>query len=92
MYKKITSNIVEEHFDHPLAAKIAKKVNSIWEIPLRCYPDGVHISSFLPLSYQEGTPEQNCGNCKAYDPATSSCMQWMEPVRAEYVCDAWTSI
>ncbi len=92
MYKKITHTIVEEHFDHPLATTMSKEIKSEWKSPLRYYPDGEQIASGLPMSYQLGTTEQNCGNCRAFDASRSACLHWLQPVRAEYVCPHWTAI
>jgi hypothetical protein len=92
MYKKITHTIVEEHFDHPMAVEISEGIKKTWKAPLRYYPDGQQIASGLPTSYRVGTIEQQCGNCKAFDAAKSTCLHWLQPVRADYVCDTWTAI
>lgn len=92
MYKKITHTIIEEHFDHPVGATIADEIKSEWKAPLRYYLDGQQIASGLPTSYRVGTAEQNCGNCLAFDPTRNVCKHWQQPVRSEYVCDAWTAI
>lgn len=92
MYKKITHTIVEEHFDHPLAAKLAKDINkSSWKTPLRYYADGTQISSNLPQSYQVSSTASRCENCLAYNPETAICSQWSALVRPEYVCDSWVA-
>ncbi len=88
MYKRITHTIVEEHFDHPMAVDI----KNTFKPPLRYYANGSQIASDLPASYRLGTAEQQCGNCLAFDASRNVCKKWMLPVRAEYVCDAWTAI
>lgn len=88
MYKKITHTIVEEHFDSAEAANI----NAQWKAPLRYYEDGTQIASDLPASYQLATGENRCGNCLAFDSVKNTCTKWKLPVRAEYVCAAWTAI
>jgi len=88
MYKRITHTIVEEHFDHPDAVNIKAQ----WKAPLRYYADGQQIASDLPLSYQLATGENRCGNCLAFDSVRNTCNKWQLPVRAEYVCAAWTAI
>jgi hypothetical protein len=88
MYKKITHNIVEEHFDHPDAVEIKAQ----WKAPLRYYEDGQQISSNLPTSFFLATGENRCGNCLAFDPATTICSKFSAMVRPEYVCAAWTAI
>jgi hypothetical protein len=92
MYKKITHTIVEEHFDHPDAVEMSEGIKKSWKSPLRYYADGEQIASNLPKSYRPGTVENQCGNCLAFDASKNVCKQWMLPVRAEYVCDAWTAI
>ena len=92
MYKKITHTIVEEHFDHPMAAQIAEGVKSTWKPRLRYYPDGEQIPSDLPLTYQVAPSDNRCGNCLAFDTTNSSCKHWLVPVRTEYVCPHWTAI
>jgi hypothetical protein len=92
MYKKITHTIVEEHFGHPMAADLAEKVKKKWKAPLRHYPDGEQIPSGLPVSYRLGTAEKECRNCQAFDATRSACLHWKQPVRADYLCDAWTAI
>jgi hypothetical protein len=92
MYKKITHSIVEEHFDHPEAVKLARTVNKpTWKAPLRYFPDGTQVSSNMPISFRLATGQQNCGNCLAYDSATGICSKWSALTRPEYVCDAWTA-
>ncbi len=88
MYKKITHTIVEEHFDSPEAVDIKEQ----WKAPLRYYADGEQIASGLPISYRAGTEDRRCGNCMAFDTSTSTCFYWLQPVRADYVCDAWKEI
>lgn len=92
MYKKIIHHIVEEHFDHPMAVEMSEGIKSEWKAPLRYYPDGAQIPSDLPKSYRLATTEQHCGNCLAFDATQNVCNHWKLPVRAEYVCDAWTAI
>lgn len=92
MYKRITHKIVEEHFDHPMAIEMAEGIKKTWKAPLRYYPDGQQIASGLPPSYRLGTVQNQCGNCLAFDSSNNSCKKWMLPVRAEYICDAWTAI
>lgn len=92
MYKKITHTIVEEHFDHPMAAQIADGIKSEWKAPLRYYADGLQISSNLPPSFLLATGDNRCGNCLAFDPATTICSKFSAMVRPEYVCAAWTAI
>ena len=92
MYSKITHTIVEEHFGHPMAVEMSEGIKSTWKAPLRYYADGQQIPSFLPSSYRLGTTEQNCGNCLAFDSSNNVCKHWLQPVRPEYVCDAWTAI
>lgn len=92
MYSKITHTIVEEHFDHPIAATMSKEIKNEWKSPLRYYADGQQIASGLPQSYRLGTTEQSCRNCKAFDASSSACLKWLQPVRADYICDAWTAI
>ena len=81
MYKKITHTIVEEHFDHPMAAQIAEGIKSKGKAPLRYYADGQQIASDLPQSYQLSTGDNRCGNCLAFDPTRNVCKHWMLPVR-----------
>jgi hypothetical protein len=89
MYKKITHNIVEEHFDHPDAVNIKAQ----WKAPLRYYSNGVQISSNLPTSFRLATDNnKHCGNCLAFDATSTICSKWSAMVMPEYVCDAWTAI
>lgn len=93
MYKKVTHTIVEEHFDHPMAAQLAKDINkSSWKAPLRYYSDGTQVSSNLPESYRVSATENRCDNCVKFNPATGICSRWAALVRPEYVCDSWTAI
>jgi hypothetical protein len=93
VYKKITHSIVEEHFDHPLAVKMSQDVNKAqWKAPLRYYSDGTQIPTNLPMSYRLATSANGCMNCLAFNSATTMCSKWSEPVRPDYVCDAWTPI
>ena len=92
MYKKITHTIVEEHFDHPDAVEMSEGIKKTGKAPLRYYADGEQIASNLPKSYRPGTVENQCVNCLAFDPTRNVCKQWMLPVRADYVCAAWTAI
>ena len=45
MYKKITHEIVEEHFDHPIAADIKQMAESASVLPVKEWPP-------LPQRYQ----------------------------------------
>ena len=92
MYKRITHTIVEEHFDHPEAVAMSTESKSTGRAPLRYYADGQQIASDLPQSYQLAVGENRCGNCLAFDTTRNVCKQWMLPVRADYVCAAWTAI
>lgn len=93
MYKKVTHTIVEEHFDHPMAAQLAKDINkSSWKAPLRYYSDGTQVSSNLPESYRVSATENRCDNCVKFNSATGICSRWAALVRPEYVCDSWTPI
>ena len=92
MYKRITHHIVEEHFDHPTAVEMSEGIKKTFKPPLRYYADGQQMASDLPPSYAIGTNEKNCGNCLAFNSSNNSCKKWMLPVRAEYVCAAWTLI
>lgn len=92
MYKKITHTIVEEHFDDQESVTLADEIKNTWKAPLRYYPDGQQIASGLPSSYERSVGNNRCGNCKAYNPSTSVCMNWLQPVRLEYVCSNWTAI
>jgi hypothetical protein len=92
MYKRITHTIVEEHFDHPMAVEMSEGMKKTGKAPLRYYADGEQIASDLPPSYAPGTTANQCGNCLAFDASRNMCKKWMLPVRADYVCAAWTAI
>jgi len=92
MYKKITHTIVEEHFDHSMPTETSKEVKKTWKAPLRYFPDGEQMSSNLPPSFYMATDNNRCGNCLAFDPATTICGKFSALVRPEYVCAAWTAI
>jgi hypothetical protein len=78
MYKRITHNIVEEHFEKP-----------VQQINRRYYPDGMLIPMELPQSYSPGSAEASCATCLARNPTNNWCAMWHALVRADYVCDAW---
>lgn len=92
MYRKITHTIVEEHFDHPMAVEMAEETKKTWKTLLRYYDDGEQISYNLPPSFFPATDNNRCGNCLAFDPATTMCGKFSAMVRPEYVCAAWTAI
>lgn len=92
MYRKITHNIVEEHFDHPMAVEMSEETKKTWNTSLRYYDDGEQISYNLPPSFLPATDNNRCGNCLAFDPATTMCGKFSAMVRPEYVCAAWTAI
>jgi hypothetical protein len=92
MYKKITHTIVEEHFAHPTMNGMSKEVKKTWKAPQRYYSDGEQISCNLPPSFCIATEDSRCGNCLAYDPATTICGKFSARVRPEYACAAWTVI
>jgi hypothetical protein len=50
------------------------------------------MSSNLPPSFCMATDTNRCGNCLAFDPATTICGKFSALVRPEYVCAAWTAI
>lgn len=92
MYKRITHTIVEEHFDHPMAVEMSEGIKKTSMNMLRYYADGEQIASGLPPSYCMTTTEKKCGNCLAFDSATTICGKFSAMVRPEYVCAAWTAI
>ncbi len=92
MYKKITHHIVEEHFDHLVSAEMLNEIKKTWKAPLRYFLNGEQMSSNLPPSFRVATDNGRCGNCLAFDPATTICSKFSAMVRPEYVCDAWTAI
>jgi hypothetical protein len=94
MYKKVTHNITEEHFEHPMAAQVFGAA-AAYTRPAK-YPDGTAIPESLPPSYQpawrgQAPSGQKCRNCKNYDAATSTCLGWNAPVRPSWWCAAWDS-
>ena len=93
MYKKITHNITEEHFEHPVAAHLFGA--AAYARPAK-YPDGTAIPESLPPSYQpawrgQAPQGQKCRNCKNYDAATKTCLGWNATVRPTWWCAAWDS-
>ena len=94
MYKKITHNIPEEHFEHPMAAHVFGAA-AAYTRPAK-YPDGTAIPESLPPSYQpawrgQAPQGQKCRNCKNYDAATKHCLGWNATVRPGWWCAAWAS-
>jgi hypothetical protein len=93
MYKKITHNITEEHFEHPVAAQVFGA--AAYTRPTK-YPDGTVIPETLPPSYQpawrgQAPSGQKCRNCVHYDAATRFCNGWKATVKPSWWCAAWAS-
>jgi hypothetical protein len=93
MYKKITHNITEEHFEHPVAAQVFGA--AAYTRPAK-YPDGSAIPETLPASYQpawrgQAPSGQKCRNCVHYDAATRFCNGWKATVKPSWWCATWAS-